>query len=334
MRWRNVAACLAVSLDALRLEITVDDTTEFLDFDRCSTELELVGIAHAFVHRTDRTLLATHQDDRAASQEIVNHMTQMQADATGPPCAAAPLPAGELPPVWTWADARSLATQGKLRLNFGGGAANDFHAFDTRYTGWVAVEGPNDPDGHDYGFCLDGKESCGKPWCLCRDLTRERFPLDDGSVASILTEHALEHIKWEHWPHILREFHRILRVGGIARVALPDYHSPGPSYRPVFWNATVAAEHRISGGHHAFPTFLSVRPVLETSPFEAIYWLHYWDGSALDGRPPSVDEPLPFVMNPIDYGLGWVKRTQDHPPENDANATSLVVDLVKLAGRQ
>ena len=77
-----------------------------------------------------------------------------------------------------------------------------------------------------------------------------------------------------------------------------------------------------------------MRPVLETSPFEAIYWLHYWDGSALDGRPPSVDEPLPFVMNPIDYGLGWVKRTQDHPPENDANATSLVVDLVKLAGRQ
>ncbi len=41
----------------------------------------------------------------------------------------------------------------------------------------------------------------------------------------------------------------------------------------------------------------------------------------------------PFVMNPIDYGLGWVKRTQDHPPENDANATSLVVDLVKLASR-
>ena len=49
MRWQGVAACLAVSLDALRLEITVDDTTEFLDFDRCSTELELVGIAHAFV---------------------------------------------------------------------------------------------------------------------------------------------------------------------------------------------------------------------------------------------------------------------------------------------
>ena len=80
MRWQGVAACLAVSLDALRLEITVDDTTEFLDFDRCSTELELVGIAHAFVHRSDRTLLATRPDDRAASQEIVNHMTQMQAD--------------------------------------------------------------------------------------------------------------------------------------------------------------------------------------------------------------------------------------------------------------
>ena len=103
MRWKSVAASLAVGLDALRLEVTVDDTTEFLDFDRCSTELELVGIAHAFVHRSDRTLLATRPDDRAASQEIVHHMTRMQAYAAGPPCAAAPLPAGALPPVWTWA---------------------------------------------------------------------------------------------------------------------------------------------------------------------------------------------------------------------------------------
>ena len=331
MRWQGVAACLAASLDALRLEITVDDTTEFLDFDRCSTELELVGIAHAFVHREDRTLQAMRPDDRAASQEIVNHMMRMQADAAGAPCAAAPLPAGALPPVWTWADARALAAQGKLRLNFGGGAANDFHAFDDRYTGWVAVEGPNDPDGHDYGFCLDGKESCGKPWCLCRDLTRERFPLDDGSVASILTEHALEHIKWEYWPHILREFHRILRVGGVARVALPDYHAPG-AVRRVFWNTTVAAEHRILGGHHAFTSFASVRPFVEASPFEAVYWLHYWDGSALDGRPPSEDELLPFTRNPIDYGLGFVKRTPDHPTMNEG-VTSVVVDLVKLAGR-
>ena len=224
-----------------------------------------------------------------------------------------------------------FAAQGKLRLNFGGGAANDFHAFDDRYTGWVAVEGPNDPDGHDYGWCLDGKESCGKPWCLCRDLTRERFPLDDGSVASILTEHALEHIKWEHWPHILREFHRILRVGGVARVALPDYHAPG-AVRRVFWNTTVAAEHRILGGHHAFTSFASVRPFVEASPFEAVYWLHYWDGSALDGRPPSEDELLPFTRNPIDYGLGFVKRTPDHPTMNEG-VTSVVVDLVKLAGR-
>jgi hypothetical protein len=61
-----VAACLTVSL-ALQLEVTVDDTTEFLGFDRCATELELVGIAHAFVHRPDRTLFATRPDDRAAS---------------------------------------------------------------------------------------------------------------------------------------------------------------------------------------------------------------------------------------------------------------------------
>ena len=75
-----------------------------------------------------------------------------------------------------------------------------------------------------------------------------------------------------------------------------------------------------------------VRPFVEASPFEAVYWLHYWDGSALDGRPPSEDELLPFTRNPIDYGLGFVKRTPDHPTMNEG-VTSVVVDLVKLAGR-
>ena len=128
-------------------------------------------------------------------------------------------------------------------------------------------------------------------------------------------------------PH--REFHRILRVGGVARVALPDYHAPR-AVRRVFWNATVAAEHRISRGHHAFTSFASVRPFVDASPFEAAYWLHYWDASALEGRPPAEDEPLPFMRNPIDYGLGFVKRTPDHPTMNQG-VTSVVVDLVKLA---
>ena len=44
----------------------------------------------------------------------------------------------------------------------------------------------------------------------------------------------------------------------------------------------------------------------------------------------SEDEPLPFTRNPIDYGLGFVKRTPDHPTMNEG-VTSVVVDLVKLA---
>ena len=37
-----------------------------------------------------------------------------------------------------------------------------------------------------------------------------------------------------------------------------------------------------------------------------------------------------FTRNPIDYGLGFVKRTPDHPTMNEG-VTSVVVDLVKLA---
>ena len=134
-----MAACLAVGLDALRLEVMVDDTTE-LDFDRCAAELELVGIATAAASARLAGRYSRRALMRAASQEIVHHMTRMQAYAAGPPCAAAPLPRST-PPVWTWADARALAAQGKLRLNFGGGAANDFHAFDDRRRGGAPSRG-------------------------------------------------------------------------------------------------------------------------------------------------------------------------------------------------
>ena len=154
------------------------------------------------------------------------------------------------------------------------------------------------------------------------------------SVSALLTEHTLEHIKFEFWPKLLREFHRILRVGGVLRVAVPDYHAPGP-VRRVFWNDTEAREHHRLHGHHAFTSFVSMRPLIDASPFGAAYWLHYYDGTALDsesrGRPPREDAPLPFVRTPINYDHGFVKRTPDHPGMND-NVTSVVVDLIKLAG--
>ena len=171
--------------ETLRDEVFVDGAVEELVFDRCASELTLVGIAHAFVHRSGSTL-GVAGGSGGAAQLAVEHMRRLQAEAGGSECVDVPLGDGELAPVWTWADARALAASGRLKLNFGGGVANDFHAFDDRYEGWIAVEGPSDADGYDYGFCVDPRvENCGKPWCLCADLAAEgaRFPLPDASDA-------------------------------------------------------------------------------------------------------------------------------------------------------
>jgi ubiquinone/menaquinone biosynthesis C-methylase UbiE len=48
------------------------------------------------------------------------------------------------------------------------------------------------------------------------------LPFDDGSVQGIFTEHCLEHLTLEECRKVLREFRRILKKGGIARIVVPD----------------------------------------------------------------------------------------------------------------
>jgi predicted SAM-dependent methyltransferase len=57
---------------------------------------------------------------------------------------------------------------------------------------------------------------------LCLDI-RRRLPLSDGSVARILAEHVVEHIDFrDDIPAVLRDWHRVLRPGGIVRIIVPD----------------------------------------------------------------------------------------------------------------
>lgn len=51
---------------------------------------------------------------------------------------------------------------------------------------------------------------------------RKRFPIDDNVIAEIISVATLEHLRKPHVLHILREFHRILRPGGMLRVSTPD----------------------------------------------------------------------------------------------------------------
>lgn len=56
---------------------------------------------------------------------------------------------------------------------------------------------------------------------LVFDITR-RFPVPDDAIAEIVSIATLEHLRKPHVDHVLGEFFRILRPGGLLRVSTPD----------------------------------------------------------------------------------------------------------------
>lgn len=51
---------------------------------------------------------------------------------------------------------------------------------------------------------------------------RKRFPIPEGVIADIFSSATLEHFRKHHNEHILREFFRVLKPGGVLRVSTPD----------------------------------------------------------------------------------------------------------------
>jgi predicted SAM-dependent methyltransferase len=56
---------------------------------------------------------------------------------------------------------------------------------------------------------------------VCWDATRG-LPFSDAYVSGIFTEHMLEHVELKLALQILRECRRVLRVGGVLRIVVPD----------------------------------------------------------------------------------------------------------------
>jgi predicted SAM-dependent methyltransferase len=57
---------------------------------------------------------------------------------------------------------------------------------------------------------------------LCWDL-RRGLPLESGSVEGVVTEHTLEHFTWREATGVfLPECFRVLKPGGVVRIAVPD----------------------------------------------------------------------------------------------------------------
>ena len=165
------------------------------------------------------------------------------------------------------------------------------------------------------------------------DLTK-KLDLLDNSVDIIQSEDVMEHIELSNLKDVINEMYRVLKNNGLFRFSIPDYNCDflynrteknekgelifdsggGGSYDRV--NKKV-----INGGHVWFPTYVSVKKLLETTNFksENINYLHYYD-----------ENKKPIVKD-IDYSLGYIFRTPDNDKrvQNPRRPMSIVVDCYK-----
>lgn len=56
------------------------------------------------------------------------------------------------------------------------------------------------------------------------------FPFADSSVDFLYASHCLEHFEYGRVPKVLREWRRVLRPGGIARISVPDFDTLVEAY--------------------------------------------------------------------------------------------------------
>ena len=162
---------------------------------------------------------------------------------------------------------------------------------------------------------------------------RRRLDLPAGFVDVYQAEDVFEHIERGRLPGVIADIHRVLKPGGVFRLAVPDYRCDLLAARcrrdgqgRIVFDPGGGGEFRksrvVGGGHLWFPVYESVRALLEESPFrDSFTFFHYYDE---DGK---------AVLRPIDYAVGYVKRTPDHDPrvQNPFRPLSIVVDAVKRA---
>ncbi len=162
------------------------------------------------------------------------------------------------------------------------------------------------------------------------------FPIPDESVDTFQSEDVFEHVPLDRFLPVLGEIHRVLKPGSLFRLSVPDYHFDlyrertqcGEDGRFLFdpgGGGELRDGQVVGGGHLWFPTIELMRDLMGQSAFAKdgrIDYLHYTEA---DGS---------FVVRPIDYRLGHIKRTPDHDSRvaDRPRPISIVIDAWKSGG--
>jgi len=161
-----------------------------------------------------------------------------------------------------------------------------------------------------------------------------KFRLNDNTVDIIQSEDVFEHLEYSQLKNIFNEIHRVLKPNGLFRLSMPDYdcdilynRSTKDKYGNIIFDAGGGGTYNLmtrkveNGGHLWFPTYKSVKPLIESTNFhnDKIQFLHYYD----ENKKP--------IVNNIDYSMGYISRTPDNDKrvQNPRRPMSIVVDCYK-----
>lgn len=156
------------------------------------------------------------------------------------------------------------------------------------------------------------------------------IPLKDNSVDRFQAEDVFEHIEIKKIPSIINEIYRILKPGGVFRLSVPDYRTDILKKRSLldesgtiifdpYGGGDFVDGKVINGGHVWFPIYEDVCSLLKKSLFTQHIFYHYYNEMGIG------------IVKPIDYSIGFVRRTPDHDDrvKNPYRPMSIVVDCIK-----
>lgn len=129
------------------------------------------------------------------------------------------------------------------------------------------------------------------------DVTK-RFPYSDNTFLFVYASHLLEHLLPDQARFCISEIYRVLKPGGVVRIAVPDLDKIIASYDPrnsdffleSFFEASQKSE---KNRHHWYYNAISLKRLLESAGFREIYQCEFGQGrcadvAILDNRPESL----------------------------------------------